>query len=39
MDRGIMCFAHCCAGCGVYRRSGASTLVDSGATRGFNGIL
>jgi hypothetical protein len=39
MDRGIMCFAYCCAGCGVYRRSGASTLVESRATRGFNGIF
>jgi hypothetical protein len=39
MDRGIMCFAHCCAGCGVYGRAGASTLVDSKTTRGFSGIL
>jgi hypothetical protein len=38
MDRGIMCFAHCCVGCCVYRRSGASTIVESRATRGFNGI-
>jgi hypothetical protein len=38
MDRGLMCFAHCCVGCGVYCRSGASTLVESRATRGFNGI-
>jgi len=39
MDRGIMSFAHCCAGCGVYCRSGASTLVGSRASRGFNGIF
>jgi len=38
MDRGIMCFTHCCAGCGVYRRPGASTIVCPGVL-GFNGIL
>lgn len=27
MDRGIMRVAYCCAGRGVYRRSGTSTVV------------
>ena len=27
MDRGIMYPAHCGAGCGIYRRSGTSTVV------------
>jgi len=38
MDRGIVYLAHCCAGCGVYRRSWASTVVCPRVS-GLNEIL